>query len=597
MKLGFRARLFVGGVVLIAATSLASGLYLELRLSGWLRSRIVDDLLAHARSAAELLRVVGPKASSSRIDVLADRLGRAMGMRVTVVDAQGRVVGDSSLDAVALAALPSHADRPEVRAAQQQGSGVARRHSTTLGRDLLYVAVRFRADGAVVRVAQPLAREQGVLSSMRWLLLLSGLLTLAVVILLAALGSRALSRTLRTLVDNSRAILTGQAGRLPVDSRDEIANLAGSFNILAEQLESNVTQLAAERDMSGAVLEGMSESVVALDGEGRVTLVNREALALLGLDAPPIGQPLAEIIPLPGLQDLIEQAEDEPLTDEFEAISPGLPALATLEFVVRQPNREKRWMLVTAAPLKHARGRVVVLRDMSEMRKLEGMRRNFVANVSHELRTPVSIIRANTETLLDGALEDGPRARVFLEAVLRHTERLARIISDLLDISRVEAGSYPLELERVCVQEVAERAAQLMEEPAERKQVTIDVDVDAEIHARADGNALEQVLFNLLENAIKYTPEGGHVALSARILDDGCEIAVTDDGGGVPEKHRSRLFERFYRVDRGRSRDMGGTGLGLAIVKHLCEAMGGQVGMRPAEPSGSVFFVLLPLGD
>lgn len=579
MKLGFRARLFVGGVLLIAVTSLASGLYLEVRLSGWLRSRIVEDLLAHARSAAELLRVVGPQATSARVDALADRLGRAMGMRVTVVDARGRVVGDSSLDAAALAALPSHADRPEVRTAREQGSGVARRLSATLGQDLLYVAVRFRSDGAVVRVAQPLAREKGVLSSMRWLLVLSGLLTLAVVILLAALGSRALSRTLRTLVDNSRAILTGQAERLPVDSRDEIANLAGSFNILAEQLESNVAQLARERDMSGAVLEGMSESVVALDGEGKVTLVNREALALLGLDAPPIGQPLAEIIPLPGLQELIDQAEDEPLTDEFK---------------VRQADRDKRWMLVTAAPLKHARGRVVVLRDMSEMRKLEGMRRNFVANVSHELRTPVSIIRANTETLLDGALEDGPRARVFLEAVLRHTERLARIISDLLDISRVEAGSYPLELERVRVQEVAERAAQLMEEPAERKQVSIEVEVGAQIFARADGNALEQVLFNLLENAIKYTPEGGHVRLSACEIDDGCEIAVTDDGGGIPEKHRSRLFERFYRVDRGRSRDMGGTGLGLAIVKHLCEAMGGKVGMRPAEPSGSVFFVHLP---
>jgi two-component system phosphate regulon sensor histidine kinase PhoR len=578
MKLGFRAKFFVAGVALVALANLASGLYLDFRLSGWLRHRIEEELLAHARVAVELLRRVPASTSVAQLDRLADRMGQATKARVTVIAPKGRVLGDSQIDLQRLQQVESHLDRPEIRAARLQGKGVARRQSKTLGQEMVYVALRYRPDGSTVRISRPLAHEREVLAGMRWLLLITGLLTLLAVILLAAYGSRALSRTLRELVDNSRAILTGQARRINVQSRDEIAHLAGSFNILAEELESNVGQLATERAKMGAVLEGMSESLVALDDEHRVTLVNDAALKLIGLEASPLGKPLEQVMPIEGLRELVDDATAEQVTREFK---------------IRGGEGNKRWLVVTAAPLVDD-GRVVVLYDMTEVRRLEGMRRNFVANVSHELRTPVSIIRANTETLLDGAMDDPKAARRFLEAVLRHTERLSRIISDLLDISRVEAGRYHFEFGSLKLRKTVRGAVALMRESAERKQIQVRIDVQKGIRLRADSGALEQILFNLLENAIKYTSERGAVTVRASQDDQHTEIEVIDDGVGVPIKHRSRLFERFYRVDRGRSRDMGGTGLGLAIVKHLAEAHGGEAGMRPCEPNGSNFWVRLP---
>ncbi len=579
MRLSFRAKFFVAGVTLVAIANLASGLYLDFQLTGWLRRRIEDDLLAHARAAGELLRRIPSKTPLAQLDALADRLGSAMSARVTVIAPKGRVLGDSQIEPAQLQTMKSDLDRPEIRAARLWGKGVARRSSQILrGVEMVYVAMRYRPDGSIVRIATPLAHENEVLAGMRWLIVMTGLLMLLAVILLAAFGSRALSRTLRELVDSSRAILTGQARRIHVQSRDEIAHLAGSFNILAEELESNVNQLANERAKMAAVLEGMSESLVALDEEGQITLLNDSALKLISVEDSPLGKHLDDVMPIDGLRSLIEGASEEQVTQEF---------------TIRGAEGGKRWLLVTAAPLTED-GRVVVLHDMTEVRKLEGMRRNFVANVSHELRTPVSIIRANTETLLDGAMDDPKAARRFLEAVLRHTERLARIISDLLDISRVEAGRYQFELEQLKLRKLIRRAVALMNESAERKAIEVRVEVPKGTRVHADNGALDQILFNLLENAIKYTPEGGVVLVRVSQDETHTKLEVIDDGQGVPEKHRSRLFERFYRVDRGRSRDMGGTGLGLAIVKHLVEAHGGEVGMSPVEPNGSNFWIRLP---
>jgi two-component system phosphate regulon sensor histidine kinase PhoR len=251
-------------------------------------------------------------------------------------------------------------------------------------------------------------------------------------------------------------------------------------------------------------------------------------------------------------------------------------------------------VLARATSLRGRGGVVVVMHDVTELRRLETVRRDFVANVSHELRTPVSVIRANAETLLDGGLEDAGRARGFVESLLRHAERLSGLVSDLLDIARIEAGRVNLDPKPLQLADVILRAAQTVEPNAQRKSIAVRSEVLPDLTIVADVRALEHVVLNLLDNAVKYTPAGGHVVVRARTEGRTVRVEVRDDGPGIEPRHRARIFERFYRVDPGRSRDMGGTGLGLSIVKNLTESMGGRVGVEPASPRGSIFWFTLP---
>ncbi len=252
-------------------------------------------------------------------------------------------------------------------------------------------------------------------------------------------------------------------------------------------------------------------------------------------------------------------------------------------------------MVAYGSPLGAGPGVAVVLRDVTAVRHLERIRRDFVANVSHELRTPVSVIQASAETLLAGALDDPRHARNFVAAIERHASRLTRIIAGLLDLARLEAGQRGLAKERVNVRAAALRALDLVVGPADVKDIEVDIELAEDLDLLADTKGVDQVLSNLLENAVKYSEQRGHITVTSASEDGWVRIAVADDGPGIKEKHRKRVFERFYRVDKGRSREQGGTGLGLAIVKHLVLAMGGSVGVDPGEPKGCVFWVRLPL--
>ncbi|MBK7972127.1 MAG: PAS domain-containing protein [Deltaproteobacteria bacterium] len=324
----------------------------------------------------------------------------------------------------------------------------------------------------------------------------------------------------------------------------------------------------------------MNEPVLALDANGRVTLANRAALELTGQAQLPAGRPLIEVLRIPALDDAVTAANRG-------------AAAAPVEF---QLAGERPRMILAHVTAQRSAGCVVVLHDVTEFRRLEKVRSDFVANVSHELRTPVATILANAETLAGGALDDRERAPEFLEAMVRSATRLGRIIDDLLDLSKIEAGAYPLEPQEIPVAEAAGGAMRLLAERARAKGVELRWLEPTEPVGSvwADEHALEDILGNLLDNAIKYTPEGGHVRLTARRAGAAVRVEVADDGPGIPPHQRLRVFERFYRVDAGRSREMGGTGLGLSIVKHLVEAMGGRAGVDPVEPHGSCFWVSLP---
>ncbi len=579
MKLGLRTKLFLISLSLLLVFGGVGAVALEGELIGWVTRRVQGELVRHARTVREAVVSAPDLSSMDAADQLCDRLGRAMESRVTLLDARGKVLGDSELSPAQLVGLDSHGDRQEFLDARARGLGASRRESATMRTEMLYVALPFErgATSGVVRVAMPLGMVEDAQSTLRVYLATGALVGLVTALAMSWLAASLFARTLGRLVEHAREMVAGEEGELP-ESSDEERRLAGSLNAMAEELERTLAVLAEERGRSEAVLESMIEGVLALDEAQRVTLVNAAASELLELGDESLERPLGEVLPEAVISELVAEAREGP---------------ATRELAIGDPPRRR--ILARATPLGSARGTVVVLHDITEMRRLETVRKDFVANVSHELRTPVSIIRANAETLLDGAIEDPVRGRGFVEAVLRNSERLTRLISDLLDLSRIEAGRYKLELRPVEILEAVGHAVEAVEAKAAARRLELDVDVPEALDVRADPKALDQVLINLLDNAVKYTPEGGSVRVRAEPRGAELFISVEDDGPGIPAEHRARIFERFYRVDPGRSRDMGGTGLGLAIVKHLVESMRGKVGVEPARVRGTVFWMTLPL--
>jgi two-component system phosphate regulon sensor histidine kinase PhoR len=576
LNFGIRGKLFVASLGLIIIVGLAGGVYLDNQLSSLAEHELEQDLIRQAQGAREAAVTLGANPDPAALDALADRMGEASGSRITFIARDGKVVGDSALTQAGLMTEDNHHSRPEVIGAMDGQKSVVRRYSTTTSQDMMYAAVPWQGAHGVVRASTPVSVMRDILTRQRMLVLFAAGLGLIVAVLVSAVASHLAARVLQTFAASARAILTGNQKRLPVLSEDELGHLAGSLNKLAEERSQTITELIRERDRLNAILHGVSEGLLALDADQRVELANPAALKLLALPAAPEGRKLVEVVRTPSFIELVENASEGP---------------QSAELMLEDPPRH---LMVTTAPLRATGGTVVVMHDVTSLRHMESMRRDLVANVSHELRTPVSIIRANAETLMDGALEDPSQARTFVQAILRHSERLSNLLSDLLDLSRIEGGAYPLCLEAVSVKTAAQRANDTLQRAAKAKNLQVEVSIAPTLSALADIQALDQVLVNLLDNAIKYSFEGGTIDMTAELRDGRVQVVVSDDGPGIQERHRARVFERFYRVDTGRSRALGGTGLGLSIVKHLVVLMNGTVGVDPVEPHGSSFWVSLP---
>jgi two-component system, OmpR family, phosphate regulon sensor histidine kinase PhoR len=597
MNLGVRAKFLIVTVLIVVVTDLAAGIYLQWRFRAAEERRMEAELARYARAARDLVEHEAGRETQAwttqRVDPIADQLGASIEARVTVIRADGKVVGDSELSLDELALTENHGDRPEVLAAGVETCGLARRHSTTVDTDMLYCAITTSPTSpsspsimparsersATIRIAAPLEAVGDSIAGIRAILVVGGLLSLGLAIGAGLVASRLMYGRVRELMEAARAMAEGDKDRrLPIASTDEFGGLAGSLNQVSEQLERTVKQLAAERDLFETVIHSMDEAVVAVDRDRRIISTNRSARELLSFDVDPRGRLLLEVVRIPRLSEVLDHA----VRGEARSID------ITLETGSRQ-----RHLMVRATPQGESGGAVLVMHDVTEVRRLETVRRDFVANVSHELRTPVSIIQANAETLLSGALDEPVQARRFLDAISRNSERLGQLISDLLDISRIEAGKYTLEMRSLSMISVGLAVSKSVSEACRRRSVTLELDIDPELRVRGDPSALEQILVNLVENAVKYGPERGVVELAARKQGAAVRIEVRDAGPGIAPAQRRRVFERFYRVDPGRSRHMGGTGLGLAIVKNLAEVMGGDVGVDPREPCGSCFWVRL----
>ncbi len=545
-----------------------------------------ERLLAEARVVGEAL----PWLAGAELDEPCRRLAADLGVRLTVIAADGQVLGESARSSES---LENHADRPEIQSALAHGSGESVRHSATVGARLLYTAWRQTrgTEVRIIRTSLPLTTVIENAGELRRLLL-AGILLAALLGLLAALVlSRGMLRRIQRLVAFAGELASGApAPYLAPERNDDLGLLEGQLGDMARSVVATIAELRVERERLEAILRGMVEGVLVTDLAGRVVLMNVRARELLdvgaGLDGQ--GRPMIELVRDPALAEVARELA-------------GGATVVSRDVTLRGG----RTLQVNGARLRSADGQafgfVLVLHDITELRRLEVIRRDFVANVSHELRTPLTAIKGYAETLLGPAGEDRETAYRFLTVIDRHSERLGRLIDDLLTLSDLELGRTPLRLGAVVVDGVVDDVLQILGERLKPLHVSAEVEADTPAVA-ADGDRLRQVLINLVDNAIKYTPPAGSVRVRAGRARDPrhagmVEIAVEDTGVGIPAQDLPRLTERFFRVDKARSRELGGTGLGLAIVKHIVQAHGGALAIRSTPGEGTTVHVFLPAAE
>jgi two-component system phosphate regulon sensor histidine kinase PhoR len=523
----------------------------------------------------------------SAIDAYCKEIGRRAGIRVTVIEPSGVVIGDSVTDP---ALMERHDDRPEIRQAIKGEIGNSIRFSSTVKQNLMYVAVPISVEGKVLAVARaslPMTSISRTLRSTLWNLALGAVAVAVIAGILGLVMSRRISRPLEEMKRGAERFSKGDfAHRLPVSGSLELGGLAESMNDMAGLLDERIRTVVKQRGELEAMLASMMEGVIAVDRETRILSLNRTAALLLSTDAKSAqGKMLQEIIRNRELQRFV--------TDALESKEP-------VEGEIILHHDGDRYLQAHGTPLHDEQRRrigvLIVLNDLTRLRKLESFRRDFVANVSHELRTPITSIKGFVEALTDGAIDDREKALKFLGIIEKHTDRLSELIEDLLMLSRLEQGEgdHRIVLERANVRVLLENAVEICATKAEARGIKISISCQSSLDTEMNHSLIEQALVNLIDNAIKYSPEGGEVEVAARVVDERIVVSVRDNGPGIDDKHLPRLFERFYRVDKARSRELGGTGLGLSIVKHVAQAHGGSVGVDSRPGAGSTFFLYLP---
>ena len=573
-------RLFASFLILLTAATVPALLLVRSWVGNEARGHVRDSLEREARVlAADLLRDAPPSPTDWMHALRSETRAR-----LTLIAPDGRVVADSEISDDRLGSVESHARRPEILTALDGSLGYDVRHSATLDRDLTYVAVPVGAPPRLVlrlaldndQVDRVVARAQSAVS-------VAAVIAALLALLLGGIAARHLTRPLEEM---TRAAAQMAAGRLdeplpPPHRRDELGELGVALEGLRRELAARIAELKRERDNLGAVLHGLAEGVALLEAD-TVAVANPAFVHLLGATDEVLGRRLIEVSRLPELHEALGEAQ--------KSARPGTA-------VVREPRIGERSLRVRVSALMTAEPSrfLVVIEDMTEAQRLERMRRDFVANASHELRTPVAAIVGAAETLAQGAADDAATRQSFVDILLRHAHRLSRLTADLLDLARLEAGYRPRS-EIVALAPVFEALAQGFGPRAREKGLALELPPKLTLSVRAERASLEQILTNLVDNAIKYTPAGGSVRVDARGGSGVVTLEVKDTGPGISPEHLPRLFERFYRVDAARSRELGGTGLGLAIVKHLATAHGGEVSVDSAPGRGTVFRVTLASG-
>jgi two-component system, OmpR family, phosphate regulon sensor histidine kinase PhoR len=561
---------------------------LDFYLTRFTERREIDEIARNLEQKARLLALdITP---SSAIGDIRQKLREAhlpADARITWIEPHGVVMADTNANPME---MENHATRPEFIEALEGRAGRSIRFSHTLHIDFLYVAVPLEADGRLfgaLRLAYPLSDLQRQIHEIRQRIWLSSLIAFLLAALIGYFLSRSLVSRIHTLTRFSESIATGNfQNRAPVEGNDELSSLAQSLNSTADQLQRLFESVDSERTKLQTVLENMSEGILVLDQSRKVSLSNRAVENLLGRSSPiPAGTPWHETFRHPELQAFFENV--------YATGTPG-----TKSFLLH--STPERYFQATLAPLLNAKGGIemliAVFYDTTAIERVNRVRKDFVANVSHELRTPLTSIQGYAETLIDGAVDDPHRRGEFLERIRQQSDRLGKLTADLLTLSTIESGKYPFKRSRVDASKVVRESIDAVEGAAKLKSIAIRFDPDPSNPAvECDPDAIHQVLLNLLDNAVKFSSPQGKVEVAVRADDGSLRFSVTDHGMGIPSLDLPRLGERFYRVDKARSRELGGTGLGLAIVKHIVEAHGGKLSIQSELGKGSCFSFTLPV--
>jgi two-component system phosphate regulon sensor histidine kinase PhoR len=588
-----RVSLFWRSGLLFLALLLAVLLTVDIYVTRVLRRQALDAEFDRLAAIAQITDANLPSVDDPQL--LATWLSKmsSSGARIAVIAGDGRVLADSVNDPET---SQNQSDRAEFQQAMAQGEGRALRRSPDTNRDLLYLALRHRGAAApsalptlngsafVVRVSLPVGAGEIPIAAAPLRFWLVALLLLLVTGSGVLLFSRGVSTRIRRLEDFSHRVARGDFRPLEMKSGgDELDDLARAVDETAARQAETIRVLTEERDRSTAILGSMIEGVAVISPQERVVFSNRAFSQILSLNTVPAeGRPLVEVV---RQSDLL--AVTKKVLAEHEQVSS--------EIVVGTVR--PRSFSVTAVPVRAtgSSGAILVLHDISELRRLERVRQDFVANVSHEFRTPLTAIQGFAETLLGGALDDPANREHFVEIIRNHAARLARLTEDLLKLSRIEAGKLDLEFRPVSVYQLVQSCVETARFKAERKDLIVEIHLPEGLpNVRGDSNGLHEVLQNLLDNAMQYTPAGGHLEVTAACEGDKVSITVSDTGIGIPQAEQERIFERFYRVDAARSREAGGTGLGLSIARHIVDAHGGRLSVDSAVGEGSSFHFSIP---
>ncbi len=589
MRKSFYKKLMASYLVVITVVFAAGMIYLHFGLSAQLMEQAGENLARNARLARrQLVSSTSRNAQGYRMNELVDEIGRALGVRVTVVSPSGRLLADSDLAPDSSGKAQSRADRPEVIAARKKGMGSSVRRSPMGGGDLLYLALpidRGPVSGGVIRLAMSLREIEETIGKMRGLLLLAGAFAFLLAVAVSFGAGVIVRRGFDEIYNAVEKISRGDFSyRIASRRRDELGELARTMDRLASEVEAHLDELREERDRLEAILEGMTEGVMVTNASGDILLVNSA---------------LRDFFPsLPGFEDGAPiPLEAVRSTEVQEAVRDMLSRSAT------RMEREVEVLPARTLTLHAKRERaekesnlVLVFHDITEVKRLAGIRREFTANVSHELRTPLTAIQWASQTLEVTAHSDPEATRRFASTINRHARRLSALVEDLLELGRIESKEEHVRPEEVSIRSTLDSVAHTLAPAVEKRGIRLDMEVSEEAdRVWADPAALERILINLAENGVNYSSEGSRISVSGELRGDGfVEVSVADEGEGIPPEHLSRIFERFYRVDSARSRENGGTGLGLSIVKHLVQEMGGDVWVESAPGRGSTFRFTIP---
>lgn len=577
----FQWRITIPFIILIIASMVILGVYLTTSV----RNSRIDNLRFHLQQEANIIaEAVLPSllGQNNTIDALVDKLGQEIDTRITIIAPDGTVLGDSLEDP---ATMENHATRPEVIDALASGYGESTRFSTTLNEQLMYVSTSITDEGEILgiaRVALPLTAVYASVNQVTRIIVLATGIIAIFAVLAAWLITRKMTQPIQELTMASKGIASGQFGqKIAIHTKDEVGQLARAFNEMSSNLKTTVDTMSTEKNRLSSILANMADGVIMTDIGGDIILANRAAVRLLNFKQETAeGKPVIEVVHDHEIDEVLKKCLNtgQEQTIQFESGS------------------IKRFLRAIAVPLKNQgrmNGVLVLLQDLTELRNMQTMRRELVGNISHELRTPIAGIKAMAETLLNGAIDDKGAARDFISRIESEADRLAQMVAELTQLSRIESGQAELKLEPVNIDMLIDNAIAELTPLAERQQVTLLKESVQNLPAvQADKDRIRQTVINLIHNAIKFNKPGGKVTVSTGYDNNSVKVSVADTGIGISKDDLPHVFERFYKADEARTG--GGSGLGLAIAKHTVQAHGGEIYARSEEGKGSTFTFTLP---